>query len=555
MWVAPSTVAATKGSRVTSIEQVAAAVETARAALADADALALAPHEQVAEVLARTAELARVVGALQVRLVEQVAVRSTGPAEGAFCRRLGRRSAKDAVANAFGIRAGEAQALLQVAAATTPTVGVSGGEIPARYPQVADAVGAGAVSVAQARAIVGTLEPVAPRADLGLLAWAEGQLVDAATDPGGPLVPELLVTQARAYAAALDPDGVLPADERLRAMRSVRQRQRADGIWETILLSPPEDGSELKAFFDAYSGPRGQVAFTDTEPNADGELGVVDDRTPEQKRHDVLMALVREHAGSGDAPTAGGEPPTLVFHGDIAAYTAYLRGTEHSDRSLRIEHTGNLVPIETVERLLCSANVQHSVVDDNGHVLALGRTQRLFTRAQHRALAIRDRGCRVPGCGMPVAWTEAHHIIWWQHGGPTDIDNGILVCNYHHHEIHAGRLRVERAGDGPGNWRIVAELRPADRYARTSRAPDAAPVQVPSIASIASAAPPAQHERIGDDRHEAHDVPTEAAMRPRRPRPSRVETRLRQRVEAPRRRARIRRPCDHHPRAQVVLRR
>lgn len=564
---------------MTSIEQVTAAVEAARAALADADSLALAPHEQVAEVLARTAELSRVVGGLQLRLVQQVAARSTGPAEEALCRRLGQRSAKEAVANAFGIRAGDAQGLLALAAATTASVGVSGGEIAARYPEVADAVGAGAVSVAQARAIVSTLEPVAPRADLGQLAWAEGQLVDAATDPGGPLVPELLVTQARVYAAVLDPDGVLPTDERLRAMRSVRQRQRADGSWQTTLVSPPEEGSELKAFLDAYCSPRVQVAFRDTDPDADADagadsgggtgadLGVVDDRTPEQKRHDLVMALVRQHAASGDAPTAGGEPPTLVFHGDIAAYTAYLQGTQHPDRTLCIEHTGNLVPIETVERLLCSANVQHSVVDETGHVLALGRTQRLFSRAQHRALAIRDRGCRVPGCGMPVAWTEAHHIRWWQHGGPTDIDNGILVCNYHHHEIHAGRLRVERAGDQPGSWRIVAELRPADRYARTTRVADTEGVRIPSAASIASAAGIAsaaniasaaaadQYVRIAGDAGAKPIHPPVTNVRHRRRPSSPVEAPLRQRVHARGRRTHSMVACDHQPRAQIVMRR
>ncbi|WP_405216336.1 DUF222 domain-containing protein [Agrococcus sp. Ld7] len=561
---------------MTSIEQVTAAVEAARAALADAGSLSRARHEEIAVLLARSAELARVVGGLQLRVVEQVSARSTGPAEEALCRRLGQRSAKEAVANAFGIRAGEAQGLLALAAATTAGVGLSGAAIAARYPRVAVAVGEGAVSVAQARAIVGTLEPVAPRADPGLLAWAEGQLVDVAADPTAPLVPELLVTQARAYAAALDPDGVLPADERLRAMRSLRQRQRADGIWETILLSPPEEGSELNAFLDAYASPRVQVAFRDTGPDADTDsepgagadagLEVVDDRTPEQRRHDVMMALVRQHAASASAPTAGGEPPTLVFHGDIAAYTAYLQGIEHPDRSLRIEHTGNLVPIETVERLLCSANAQHSIVDANGHVLALGRTQRFFSRAQHRALAIRDRGCRVRGCGMPVAWTEAHHILWWQHGGPTDIDNGILVCSYHHHEIHAGRLRVERAGEKPGSWRIVAELRPPDRSARVMRAPAAAcattiasnaaapqyePIIQPTVNDVAAAHP----VRVPSGRSPGDVVPRVASTRPRRRVPSLIERSLRHRVPARDPRTRPLTACDHPPQTQIILRR
>lgn len=173
-------------------------------------------------------------------------------------------------------------------------------------------------------------------------------------------------------------------------------------------------------------------------PSGDG-IGIVDDHTPEQKRHDVLVAMVRAHAASGDAPVAGGEPPVLVLTGTIEAYDAYRRGAPFHDRALAIEHTGDVVPIETVDRITCDATIHHAVVNGAGHVLSLDTAERLFNRVQRRALAARDKGCRVPGCGMPVAWCEAHHIVPWQLGGPTDVDNGILLCNYHHHEVHAGR--------------------------------------------------------------------------------------------------------------------
>ncbi len=494
---------------VTQAEQAtAAAVVAARAVLADAASLARATPAELEAILAGAAELSRIVDGLQVRLAAQIAGRSKGPAEEAMCRRLGHRSAKEAVASAFGIRASAAQALIALAALTAPAVSLTGGEIATRYPPVADALGDGELSLAQAQAIVQQLEPAAPRAELALLAWAENALVEAATDPAFPLVPELLVTQARVYVAMLDPDGVLPTAERQRAMRSARLRQRADGMWELQVISPPEGGSALKAVLDAYSSPRVKVAFRDGpcadrcdgagvsvgdgagcdcgrdvdangQPSADG-IGVVDDRTPEQKRHDVLLGLVQAHAASGDAPVAGAEPPTLVFTGTIDAYDAYLHGTDHPDRVLTIEHTGSLVPIETIGRLGCEARVHHAVVNGAGHVLSLGTTERLFNRAQRRALAARDKGCRVPGCGMPAAWCEAHHIVPWELGGPTDIDNGILVCAYHHHEIHAGRLRIERAGAEAGSWRIVPDLRSADRYARTGRTPATQPVAVSS---------------------------------------------------------------------------
>lgn len=241
---------------MTIVQQAATAVEAARAVLVALDSLPRAPLDDVVELLAQTAALSRIVEAQRVRLAGEIAERSRVPDETSICRRLGHRSPKEAVASAFGIRERDARGLLALAAATSPAVGLTGVDIAIRYPWVAAALDEGDISLAQAQAIVEHLEPAAPRADLEQLAWAEEQLVAAATDPLAPLVPELLVTQARAYVAVLDPDGVLPDAERQRAMRSLRMSQRADGIWRTVILSPAEDGAAHKTLFDAYTSPR-----------------------------------------------------------------------------------------------------------------------------------------------------------------------------------------------------------------------------------------------------------------------------------------------------------
>ncbi|MCR8669761.1 HNH endonuclease signature motif containing protein [Agrococcus sp. HG114] len=448
---------------MTSIEQAQAAVAAARAVLGDAGAFASAPRDELIELLARVAELSRVADGLQVHLAHAVEERSQGPSDEPLCALLGARNAKEAVANAFGLGSRRALDLLAMSRATSRAASLTGADIPAKYPAVAGALAEGDISFAQAHAIISTLEPAASRADLDQLAICERALVDAATDPRTPLVPELLVVQARAYAAVLDPDGVLPNDERQRALRSVRMRQLPDGSWDLFMRCTPESGAAIKAVLDAHTGPRVKVAFRDADAPDTADEASLDDRTPAQKRHDVLLALVQAHAASGAAPAAGGEPPVLVFSGSIDAYAAYVRGVAHAERTLTIEHTFALVPIERVDQLVCDARIQHTVVSAVGHPLALGRAERLFSRAQRRALAQRDRGCRVPGCGMPVAWCEAHHIVPWQLGGATDVDNGILVCNYHHHEIHAGRLLVEPAAPEAGIWRIVPQLQPARR--------------------------------------------------------------------------------------------
>ncbi|QUW17890.1 HNH endonuclease signature motif containing protein [Agrococcus sp. Marseille-Q4369] len=448
-------------------EQAAAAIRAARAVLDDLASISSAPRQEVVDLLHQTAELARIVDAQRVRLAGEIEQRSKGPEESSICALMGKRSPKEAVASAFGIRAGQAAELLSTARATSRSVGISGGSVEAPFPLVAAALAEGAISLAQVRTIVSELAPAAPRADLDQLAWAEQKLVEAATDAAAPLVPELLAVRAKAFATYLDPDGVLPNAERQYAQRDLRIWQRQNGMWHFEGDSPAELGSQFKALMDAYTAPRAKVRFVDDDaPRDDAAEADLDNRSLGQKRHDVLMGLVAAHAASGDAPLAGGAPPRIVLNGTIEAFDAYMQNAEHRERTLAIEHTGDLVPIETVDRLLCEAVVQRAVVDERGHVLDLGREQRLFTKPQRMALAVQYEGCATPGCHMPVAWTEVHHVLWWSRGGPTDTENGILLCTHCHHEVHAGRLLV--VGE-PGDWRVVPQLRPSDPYARAVR--------------------------------------------------------------------------------------
>jgi hypothetical protein len=73
---------------------------------------------------------------------------------------------------------------------------------------------------------------------------------------------------------------------------------------------------------------------------------------------------------------------------------------------------------------------------------------RLFTTNQKLALAARDGGCLWPGCDRPPSWTEAHHINQWaRDGGQTDIDDGVLLCRFHHLLLHNNHWEIERRGD------------------------------------------------------------------------------------------------------------
>jgi hypothetical protein len=99
--------------------------------------------------------------------------------------------------------------------------------------------------------------------------------------------------------------------------------------------------------------------------------------------------------------------------------------------------TGEVISAGEARRLACTAGILPVVLGGAGEVLDLGRSRRLFSPAQRKALAIRDRHCRAEGCDIPAAWCEAHHATNpWSRKGRTDLDNGLLLCSFHHHRAH-----------------------------------------------------------------------------------------------------------------------
>jgi hypothetical protein len=84
----------------------------------------------------------------------------------------------------------------------------------------------------------------------------------------------------------------------------------------------------------------------------------------------------------------------------------------------------------------------HTVVVRDGEIidapgeLNQGRSNRLANRAQRRALGALYPTCAIPRCQVRYSRTKLHHVIWWEHGGPSDLDNFLPVCEHHHHNIH-----------------------------------------------------------------------------------------------------------------------
>lgn len=106
----------------------------------------------------------------------------------------------------------------------------------------------------------------------------------------------------------------------------------------------------------------------------------------------------------------------------------------------------------TARRLCCEADVQAIITGLDGEPLHVGRSKRYGTRAQRRALMLRDGHCGFPGCGR-TRRLKVHHIVSWLDGGPTDLDNLMLLCQHHHTVVHEGGISIavnqsRKAGTG-----------------------------------------------------------------------------------------------------------
>ncbi|RZS90810.1 uncharacterized protein DUF222 [Motilibacter rhizosphaerae] len=190
----------------------------------------------------------------------------------------------------------------------------------------------------------------------------------------------------------------------------------------------------------------------------------VDPRTAAQRQADALVEIVEAHLGSTPGVTSLRVDTTLVV--DLPTLRDELQpGDGHTGISGIL---GTAFTAEELKYLTCTADVSvlltatlspHANMPEQdleirvapGVPLALGRETRLATRAQLRALWVRDGGCIAPGCRNRRV--QAHHVIHWSDGGATDITTMCLLCSRHHHLLHAGGWQLEPDPDRPGLFR------------------------------------------------------------------------------------------------------
>ena len=439
----------------------------------------------------------RLIDALRTGAAAEIGARSASKLDG-LSDRYGFRTGVQFVEFLTRVSGAEAARRVRVGRATTAETTLLGDELPPKHPQVAGALLAGEIGVDSANIIIRCLDQASPHATPDEIAVAETELVAAATRESA----DLIGVQARAWREALDPDGAEPRDERMHRMRSFRIGRELDngltpfsGVAEpyfaamlrtainnankpgveprflseadrqtglAIVETGGADGADERDGGDGLAGGDRPAGLADAEP-ADEELadeeivGVADPRTREQRNYDVLQGIVT--AGLRSTGTKAGEMRDLA---QITA-TITMRELESGVGAAWLDDVAEPISAATAKELVCGKGLAKIIIGQNGEPLYLGRHKRYFTEKQMRALAVRDGGCVWPGCGAPAAWTDGHHVKAWADGGATDVDNGVLLCPYHHHKLHRSGFRLAMIGARP-HMLLTPAMDPAQKW-------------------------------------------------------------------------------------------
>ncbi len=221
--------------------------------------------------------------------------------------------------------------------------------------------------------------------------------------------------------------------------RGVRVWWRDDGMLELMAVLPAEDGAIVMAAIEAAAQ---RIAAEERQvPSPDQPELAAEHRTYPMLRADAFVRVCEAWVASAAQEPVVAPTTQVVVH--VSADV--LNGARADGRS-RIEN-GPWIPPHVLRRLTCDADVV-TVTERDGLPIDVGRVRRLIPPRLRLALQSRDEGCRYPGCSVPAARTDGHHVQHWNEGGPTTLDNLVSLCRFHHRRHHEGRFHIRRAGLG-----------------------------------------------------------------------------------------------------------
>jgi hypothetical protein len=304
-----------------------------------------------------------------------------------------------------------------------------------------EALADGLVDVDQARVIIRAIQALPDTVEAQDRGRAEKHLIDLAGEHDA----KTLRLLGRRVFEVLDPDAAdeqegrkLQAEEDAAARKTYLQMcDHGDGTHTGRFKIPTLHAAMLTKMLSGFTNPRHQHSTSDQTRRERSGL-----TRPELLGQAFCELLERYPADR--LPKAGGTSATVTVLLDYDKLTTGL-GAAHLD-------TGQPLSAALARRLACDAGlvpvVYRKALAGPSVILDVGRQTRLHTEPQRTALAVRDQGCTATGCDRPPGWCHAHHDTPWAAGGPTSIDNGRLLCPFHHRKAHSPNYDMTRHPNG-----------------------------------------------------------------------------------------------------------
>ena len=255
---------------------------------------------------------------------------------------------------------------------------------------------------------------------------------------------------------------------------------RDEGLTATRQPSPSRRTTPPNNSAERSAARRNRAAPDSLSPAGSGQHGRpccdpdpgLDAADRPQRRHNQPAPLPHEGPDPHDtAPvrlTGSWDPARRLPPAQISVLIGLdaLRGQTDE---MGLTDAGIELPPEIVRRLACDAEIIPMILGGSGGSADVGRTRRTIPPRLRRLLIARDKHCRWPGCAEPPSRCDAHHIRHWIDGGPTDLDNLVLLCHRHHHHLHQhGHKMVPRPD---GTWTTVQTTQSTTRPQSTTRQP------------------------------------------------------------------------------------
>jgi hypothetical protein len=324
-------------------------------------------------------------------------------------------------------------------------------EVLRHLPNVKVAFDAGVLGWGQVRAIVSEARPLT----VDLRKQLDGRFAD--TGELGRLQPDEVVDRVSTAAAGLRGD--------LERRRAVARQQRRylhvqasfDGGVRGNFDLPAEDGAVLlEALAAASAAPTGERDVTvdapdPTDPDTCADPDPVEagfDRPRARQLADGLVRLAETFlAGQRSGGRRVRARPRMLVVADVADLVGESESARRARLLWRLPGAPPALTRDAVARLSCDADLQLLLVA--GHqILGISAPTPAVPARVRRAVQARDQGCRFPGCRAPVGWTDLHHVIPRNRGGPTTVDNLVGICRRHHTAVTEGRWNLSMTPDG-----------------------------------------------------------------------------------------------------------